>query len=76
MRSSAQDTDIIPAVVRGERSWPTLSTIGVRIALGADKLTVDDPRLVVATATAADVARGLVNLRSELCGTGSRAIIA
>lgn len=54
------DSDVILEVVRGERPWRELATVGIRITFDGNATHAENQRKVVAVARPADVAKGLI----------------
>jgi hypothetical protein len=60
------DTDLILQVVRGERHWSDLATIGIEVVFEGDAIMrVKSPRGIEAVARSSDIASGLLAYRSN-----------
>ncbi len=62
---AVSDSELILQVVRGERPWTDLQSLGITIQLLGMKSIVENPRRVEAVAGASDVARGLLRHRQH-----------
>lgn len=55
-----EDKELIQQVVRGERPWTDLASIGIDVQFEGNRCLIANPRGIVATADVHDVAAGLL----------------
>ncbi len=66
MTSSREaDQEVVRQVVRGERPWTDLRTIGIEVQLDGSRCTFQNPRDVEVSADIHDVARGFLAHRHD-----------
>ena len=65
MESQTPEAELILEVVRGERSWCALASLGIAVVMRDGTYEVTNPRRWRAVAGAADVAYGLVRHQGQ-----------
>ena len=65
MTGTATSQDVIRQVIRGERPWTELRTVGIVIHLEGDQCRIENPQGIKAAADLHDLAQGLLVSRND-----------